>query len=145
MHYLVCLTRVSLLLPAANLLDLEIDLQVNQRIPSPKAQSVSHAHIFHDLDALRFRAICMAEDTSPGTHLGWDCQPGQGQVQQCRGWDKLVAWVNDPSRHACYASVDEYGDAAHEVECLAFCQNGSAFRLAMVSWVVEHGHKTMFE
>ena len=107
MHYLVCLTRVSLLLPAANLLGLEIDLQVNQRVSSWKDQSIFHPHIVHYLHALILRAICMAEGTPPGTRLGWDCQPGQGQVQQCRGCDKLVAWANDPSRHACYASVDE--------------------------------------
>ena len=81
--------------------------------------------------------MCIAEDTPPAPHLGRDCQTAQGQIQQCRGWDKLVTWANDPSRHACYASVDEYGDAAHEVERLAFCQNHSAFRPVMESWVEE--------
>ena len=77
----------------------------------------------------------MAEGTLPATYLGRDCQTGQGPVQQCRGWGSLVAWTNDPSGHACYASVNEYGDAAHEVERFAFCLSDSPFRPAMESWV----------
>ena len=51
-----------------------------------------------------------------------------------------MAWANDRPQHACYASVDEYHDAAHEVECLAFCKDGSTFRPATESCVEEHGH-----
>ncbi len=87
----------------------------------------------------------MAEDIPLASHLGGAHRTGQGQVQQCRDWDKLVAWANDPSRHACYASVDEYREAAHQIERFAFCQEHSPFRPAMESWFEKHGHKTLFE
>ena len=90
MHYLVCLTRVSLLLPAANLLGLEIDLQVNQRVSSWKDQSIFHPHIVHYLHALILRAICMAEGTPPGTRLGWSLGSWNTGIKQCLSDMKLA-------------------------------------------------------
>ena len=50
-----------------------------------------------------------------------------------------MSWVNDLSRHSCYALVDEYRDAAHEVGPLTFCEDDSAFRPAIESYVEEYG------
>ena len=89
--------------------------------------------------------MCIADDTPLATKLGRSHETGQGQMQQCRDWDKLVSWANDPVRHACYGQVDEYADAKHNLERFQFCQDGSPFRATMEAYFEKHGHLDLFQ
>ena len=106
-------------------------------------QSVNNNHLNHCLDALRLRFMCVADDTPLATQLGRSHTTGEGQMQQCRDWDKLVSWANDPARHACYGQVNEYADAKHNIERFRFCQDGSPFRASMEAYFEKHGHQEL--
>ncbi len=106
-------------------------------------QSVNYHHLHHCLDAFRLRFMCMADDTPLATHRGSEHRTGQGQFQQCRDWDRLVAWADDPVRHACYGQVNEYTDGTHNLERFQFCHDGSPFRASMEAYFAEHGHQEL--
>lgn len=53
-------------------------------------QVVPAAHFYHCLYTLRQDLICLADDT-PMPTVNAVHQIGNGQVPQCRDWEKLVA------------------------------------------------------
>ncbi|KAI4614642.1 uncharacterized protein J4E87_009442 [Alternaria ethzedia] len=99
-------------------------------------------HIYHCLDGLRQDIMCNADDTpipAPVTH-----QSGEGQLRQCRDWDKLIAWATRPDQHACY-EFDDYREATNTLENFAFCPPGSPYREFQEAYFQYHGHKDAYE
>ena len=87
----------------------------------------------------------MADDLPLASKSNRKHETGKGQLQQCRDWDKLVAWGADVKRHACYAQVDEYRHATNQLERFGFCEEDSPYRPAMEAYFKVHGHKQMFD
>ncbi|RMZ73333.1 Thioesterase domain-containing [Pyrenophora seminiperda CCB06] len=105
-------------------------------------KSFNLLHIYHCLDGLRQDIMCIADDTpmpAPFAH-----QTGDGQIRQCRDWNKLVAWATRPDRHACY-EFDDYRDATNTLENFAFCPPESPYRDFQQAYFDHHGHKDTYE
>ncbi|KAF1946910.1 hypothetical protein EJ02DRAFT_499741 [Clathrospora elynae] len=99
-------------------------------------------HIYHCLDGIRQDIMCTADDTpmpAPIAH-----QAGDGQIRQCRDWDKLVAWARRPDQHACY-DFDDYREATNTLELFAFCPPDSPYREFQQAYFEYHGHKDAYE
>ena len=86
---------------------------------------ITWEHYQHCLDALRQDIMCIADDTPMHGVIGRGI--GDGQVVQCRDWNKLIAWTQAPKRNACYRSLDDYRTVAHSLERHAFCPEGSPY------------------
>jgi hypothetical protein len=69
---------------------------------------------------------------------------GHGQVMQCRSWDKLAKWAQDPERYACYKSLDEYHEATYELEKYRFCPEDSPYYQHMSKYFETVGHHDPF-
>lgn len=81
-------------------------------------------HMYHCLDALRQDLMCYADDTpmpipTDITYIG------DGQVRQCRDWNKLTAWATALEQNACYKQLSNYKEVFHSLEKFAFCPEGS--------------------
>ncbi|KAL6710960.1 hypothetical protein ACN47E_006835 [Coniothyrium glycines] len=99
-------------------------------------------HIYHCLDGLRQDIMCAADDTpmpAPVTR-----RLGDGQVRQCRDWDKLIAWATRLDQHACY-DFDDYREATNTLELFAFCPPDSPYRAFQEAYFEYHGHKDPYE
>jgi len=99
-------------------------------------------HIYHCLDGLRQDIMCMADDTpmpAPRQH-----QLGDGQVRQCRDWNKLLAWATRRDQHACY-NFDDYRESTNTLELFAFCPEDSPYRSFQQAYFELHGHKDPYE
>ncbi|KAH6857238.1 hypothetical protein BKA58DRAFT_325394 [Alternaria rosae] len=109
---------------------------------SDKPQLFNLLHIYHCLDGLRQDVMCNADDTpipAPVTH-----HSGEGQLRQCRDWDKLIAWATRPDQHACY-EFDDYHEATNTLENFAFCPPGSPYREFQEAYFQYRGHKDAYE
>ncbi|KAF1832568.1 hypothetical protein BDW02DRAFT_423229 [Decorospora gaudefroyi] len=107
-----------------------------------KDQSFNLLHIYHCLDGLRQDIMCTADDTpmpAPAEHHG-----GDGQIRQCRDWDKLIAWARRPDQHACY-EFDDYREATNTLENFAFCPPDSPYRDFQQAYFKYHGHRDAYE
>lgn len=86
--------------------------------------------------------MCTADDTpmpaTPERHVG------DGQVRQCRDWNKLVAWATRPDQHACY-KFDDYREATNTLELFAFCPQDSPYLPFVKAYFEYHGHKDIYE
>jgi hypothetical protein len=86
--------------------------------------------------------MCTADDTpmpAPLAHQGSD-----GQLRQCRVWDKLISWATRPDQHACY-EFDDYREATNALENFAFCPPGSPYQEFQKAYFQYHGHKDAYE
>lgn len=105
-------------------------------------QPFSLQHIYHCLDGIRQDIMCNADDTpmpAPAAH-----HVGDGQVRQCRDWDKLQAWATRPDQNACY-KWDDYREASNTLELFAFCPADSPYRAFQEAYFERHGHKDPYE
>jgi hypothetical protein len=85
--------------------------------------------------------MCAADDTPMPAlteHIG------EGQVRECRDWNKMVSWSTRPDRNACF-KIDDYRDATHTLEQFAFCPPESPYRSVQEAYFEFHGHKDMYE
>ncbi|CBX90688.1 hypothetical protein LEMA_P057220.1 [Plenodomus lingam JN3] len=99
-------------------------------------------HIYHCLDGLRQDIMCTADDTpmpAPIAH-----QLGEGQIRQCRDWDKLLAWATRPDQHACY-NFDDYRESTNTLELFGFCPQNSPYQAFQQAYFEMHGHKDTYE
>lgn len=69
---------------------------------------------------------------------------GDGQVRQCRDWNKLTAWATRKDQHACY-DFDDYREATNTLELFAFCPKDSPYRAFQEAYFEYHGHKDPYE
>ncbi|MCJ1271668.1 hypothetical protein MMC22_011573 [Lobaria immixta] len=107
-------------------------------------QIIESSHIHHCLDSLRQDVMCKADDTPMPTskiphHVG------DGQVLQCRDWNKLIAWAHDPERNACHRMLDDYRPISHSLERHAFCPKNSPYYSVQTAYFEKHGHKDPWE
>jgi len=106
--------------------------------------SLGPSHINHCLDVLRQSIMCTANDLPMNTVHGPDDLLGDGQVMQCRSWDKLTRWAQDPEREACYRSLDEYHEVKNGLELYAFCPKDSPYYERMSEYFEKNGHYDPF-
>lgn len=107
--------------------------------------SVIHpAHFHHCLDTLRQDLMCLADDT-PMPTVNAIHRIGNGQVRLCRNWDKLVAWTQEPDRHACFRMLSDYREVPHTLEQFAFCDESSKYKAVADKYFEKWGHKDPFE
>lgn len=110
-----------------------MDLRTN------KPSIITWEHCQHCLDALRQALMCRADDTpmygKVGAHLG------DGQVVECRDWNKLIAWTQHPDRNTCYQSLSDYKTIKHSLERHAFCPPGSPYSEVSRAYFDKWGHK----
>ena len=111
------------------------DLQATGESPIPSG------HVEHCLDSLRQDLMCTANDT-PMPSLELLNGSGEGQMMQCKDFDKLVAWTQDPERNACYKrlTTSDFKPIVHSIERYAFCPADSQHFTAMSRYFEEHGH-----
>lgn len=69
---------------------------------------------------------------------------GEGQVRQCRDWNKMAAWATRPDQHACY-DFDDYRESTNTLELFAFCPQNSPYRSFQEAYFQLHGHKDPYE
>ena len=100
-------------------------------------------HVLHCLDTLRQDMQCLADDT-PMPTIPKKHHIGNGQIRQCRDFDALVEWSQDPERHACFKMIDEYREVPNSLEEFAFCREGSEEEATMMKYFEEWGHKDPF-
>lgn len=106
-------------------------------------QVVPALHFYHCLDTLRQDLMCLADDT-PMPTINAVHQIGNGQVRQCRDWEKLIAWTQEPERHACYRMLDDYRKVPHSLEQFAFCDRNSRYFPVAEKYFAEHGHRNPY-
>lgn len=105
-------------------------------------QTFNLHHLFHCLDGLRQSIMCTADDTpmpAPVAH-----HVGDGQLRQCRDWNKLTAWATRSDQHACH-EFDDYREATNTLELFGHCPEGSPYRPVMEAYFQYHGHKDPYE
>ncbi|KAF1976185.1 hypothetical protein BU23DRAFT_42659 [Bimuria novae-zelandiae CBS 107.79] len=105
-------------------------------------QTFNFHHLLHCLDGLRQDIMCTADDTpmpAPVAH-----HVGDGQLRQCRDWEKLRAWATRPDQHACH-QFDDYREATNTLELFGHCPDGSPYRPVMKAYFAYHGHKDPYE
>ncbi|PQE06241.1 cytochrome p450 protein [Rutstroemia sp. NJR-2017a BBW] len=100
-------------------------------------------HMYHCLDALRQDLMCYADDTPMPipkdiTYIG------DGQVRQCRDWNKLTAWATAPEQNACYRQLSDYNQVFHSLEKFAYCPEGSPYYDIQREYFEKHGHRDPF-
>jgi hypothetical protein len=100
------------------------------------------SHLFHCLDGLRQDIMCTADDTPMPALVAHHV--GDGQLRQCRDWDKLTAWATRLDQHACHA-FDDYREATNTLEVFAHCPPDSPYRPVMEAYFEYHGHKDAYE
>lgn len=86
--------------------------------------------------------MCIADDTPMPASA--DRHVGDGQVRQCRDWNKMISWATQPERHACY-NFDDYREATNTLELFAFCPPESPYRPTQQAYFEYHGHKDAYE
>ena len=87
--------------------------------------------------------MCQADDTPmpalPGAH-----NIGRGQIRQCRDWNQLIAWTQQPEFEACYRTLGEYRTVYHGIEHYAYCSKNSQYFDIMNAYFERHGHYDPF-
>ncbi|KAE8350630.1 hypothetical protein BDV28DRAFT_35242 [Aspergillus coremiiformis] len=96
-------------------------------------------HIEHCLDSLRQDLICKADDT-PMPSLEAVDGAGEGQIVQCKDFERLMAWTKHPDRNACYKRLNEDYPGLLSIERYAFCPPESEHFAAMSLYFEKHGH-----
>jgi len=86
--------------------------------------------------------MCTADDTPMPAAVAHHV--GDGQIRQCRDWDKLILWATRPDQHACH-SFDDYREATNTLELFAFCPDDSPYLPVMKAYFEYHGHKDAYE
>ncbi|KAF2124996.1 hypothetical protein P153DRAFT_300884 [Dothidotthia symphoricarpi CBS 119687] len=106
------------------------------------SQTFNLNHIYHCFEGLRQDIMCTADDTpmpaSAERHVG------DGQIRQCRDWNKMTSWATQPGLHACY-NFDDYREATNTLELFAFCPPESPYRSIQQAYFEYHGHKSPYE
>ena len=96
------------------------------------------------MDALRQDIMCKPDDTimysKPEVHV-----IGDGQVNQCRSWDRLVEWAQDPVRNACFKVFDDDRHVAHQPEVYSYCPEDSPYYPVVQAYYSKHGHKSIYD
>jgi hypothetical protein len=66
---------------------------------------------------------------------------GDFQAMECRSWDKLIEWSQDPEKETCYNSLDDYHPPKHNLERFAYCPKDSKYFPIMTAYFNKWGHK----
>ncbi|KAL9005344.1 MAG: hypothetical protein Q9188_001885 [Gyalolechia gomerana] len=106
-------------------------------------QIVPTGHFHHCLDTLRQDMMCLADDT-PMPTINKIHHIGNRQIRQCRDWDKLVAWTQEPERHACYRMLDDYRKVPHTLEQFDYCDKESQYLPVAEHYFEQYGHKNPY-
>ena len=95
-----------------------------------KPQVDDYHHLLHCFDFLRQDILCHADDT-PMFSAGYDTNltAGEGQVRQCRDWNRLQEFVEDNT--ACFAYINETQGVSDEIERYKYCPKDSPFAPTM--------------
>lgn len=71
---------------------------------------------------------------------------GDGQPRMCRSMNKLIAWGQEPERHACYHRwSDYYPRVTNIIEMYAFCEKGSNNEKVANAYFEGWGHKSPYD
>jgi hypothetical protein len=103
-----------------------------------------HEHIYHCINTLRQDIMCKPDDTLM-TSVDEPHVIGDNQHVQCRDWNKLVAWSQDPQRHSCYHIFEDDRHVVNTLESYAFCPEDSPHYQTMKAYFERHGHKNVFD
>lgn len=106
------------------------------------SQTFNLHHLLHCLDGLRQDVLCTADDTPMPALTAHHV--GDGQLRQCRNWNKLRAWATRKDQHACHA-FNDYREATNTLELFAHCPEDSPYRPVMEAYFEYHGHKDPYE
>lgn len=87
--------------------------------------------------------MCLADDT-PMPTINKVHHIGNGQVRQCHDWNRLVAWTQEPERHACYHMLDDYRKVPHTLEQFDYCAEGSQYTVVAKQYFKQNGHKNPY-
>jgi hypothetical protein len=101
-------------------------------------QSQPQHHINHCLDVMLQDIKCHADDTPLPMMV--DKATGDGQIRQCRSWDKLVEWATLPENTACYKQDDKKRDDRPSLESWAHCPQNSPYFETMNAYFKKWGH-----
>ncbi|KAI9666118.1 MAG: hypothetical protein M1821_004053 [Bathelium mastoideum] len=82
-------------------------------------------HVTHCLDGLLQTIQCEADDTPRYTTLDESPVSGNGQMRNCRSWDKMERWAVENS--ACYRFVHPTHGDYPRVNRYRFCPEGSPY------------------
>ncbi|KAF2740286.1 hypothetical protein EJ04DRAFT_508268 [Polyplosphaeria fusca] len=101
-------------------------------------------HLHHCINTIREDIMCKPDDSlmssADATHV-----IGDGQVFQCRNWDKLVDWAQDPVRNACFKVVEDDRHVAHQLEVYSFCPEDSPYYETVQAYYAKHGHRPIYD
>jgi len=100
--------------------------------------SRSWGHVLHCMDSLRQDVICNADDTPRVTNDDPKPDSGQGQMLQCRSFDKLNAWAREYS--ACFKAVNQT-DEIPDILRFTYSPEGSPFNAKIVEECGEIPHE----
>ncbi|RAL08250.1 uncharacterized protein BO97DRAFT_461742 [Aspergillus homomorphus CBS 101889] len=91
-----------------------------KQLLSHDANAIPFSHVEHCLDTLRQDLMCRADDT-PMPSLRLVNGAGEGQIRQCKDFEKLVAWTKHPDRDACYRRLSDSRPPLRSIDRYAFC------------------------
>lgn len=144
-HHMHCLVRTTVSLfpldrPADDLRDKKNIRKAYIDYQRGEPPVIEPEHFHHCIDPLRQDLMCLADDT-PMPTINELHKIGNGQ---CRDWDRLIAWMQEPERHACFRMLSDYRRVPHTLEQFAFCDKGSPHRAVADQYFEKWGHKDPF-
>lgn len=78
--------------------------------------------------------MCLSDDglmhispKSDSAHHGVG-HSGDGEVLECRDYNKLLAWARAPEQTACYSQLSDYTEVRHSLEQYSVCPEDSPYR-----------------
>ncbi|PYI24195.1 hypothetical protein BO99DRAFT_428464 [Aspergillus violaceofuscus CBS 115571] len=111
---------------------------------SGEANPIPFGHVEHCLDTLRQDLMCRADDT-PMPSLQLVNGAGEGQIRQCKDFEKLVAWTKHPDRDACYRRLSDYRPPSRSIDRYAFCAPDSEYFATMTRYFEYYGYPEVVE
>ncbi|RAH67842.1 uncharacterized protein BO66DRAFT_328255, partial [Aspergillus aculeatinus CBS 121060] len=115
-----------------------------KQLLSPETDPISFGHVEHCLDTLRQDFMCRADDT-PMPSLQLVNGAGEGQIQQCKNFEKLVSWTKHPDRDACYRRLSDYRPPSRSIDRYAYCAPGSEHFATMTRYFEYYGWPQVVE
>ncbi|PYH43483.1 uncharacterized protein BP01DRAFT_300688, partial [Aspergillus saccharolyticus JOP 1030-1] len=115
-----------------------------KQLLSNKDHPLPIGHVEHCLDTLRQDLMCHADDT-PMPSLQLVNGAGEGQIRQCKDFDKLVAWTKHPDRDACYKRLSDDRPPLRSIDRYAFCPADSEHLETMSRYFEKYGYPEMNE
>ncbi|KAH6676507.1 hypothetical protein B0J14DRAFT_690766 [Halenospora varia] len=112
----------------------------------PQYSTGRYEQILHCPDAIRQDITCNVDDTSMPMTNFHNSEIGDGQPRMCRSMNKLIAWGQEPERHACYHRwSDYYPRVTNIIEMYVFCEKGSNNEKVANAYFERWGHKSPYD